>query len=112
MDTPPHPVLHLGRDPSCATDSPGMTGWIVVRGVQSHYNPPKDESQWPPRFVKFILRIAEPATKPVLENSLIPEIWGTEVAFIDARRLGRIRLVDAEDPFTVAYGLLQGGLIF
>ena len=81
----------------------GMTGWIVVQGVKSHYNPPKDEDQWPPRFVKFILKIAEPETKPVLEKSLIPEIWGTEVAFIDARRLGRIRLVDAEDPFTVAY---------
>lgn len=81
----------------------GMTGWIVVRGVKSHYNQSKDEDQWPPRFVKFILKIAEPKSKPSLEKSLIPEIWGTEVAFIDARRLGRIRLVDAEDPFTVAY---------
>ena len=81
----------------------GMTGWIRVRGAKTHYYPSKDENTWPPRFVKFIIKIAEPKIKPSLKGSLIPEIWGTEIAFVDARRLGRIRLVDAEDPFTVAY---------
>ena len=80
----------------------GMTGWIRVRGAKSHYYSTKDEDTWPPRFLKFILKIEEQKTRPSLDGSLIPEIWGTEVAFVDARRLGRIRLVDAEDPFTVA----------
>ena len=82
-----------------------MTGWIRVRGAKTSYSylPSKDEDQWPPRFVKFILKIAEPETRPVFENSLIPEIWGTEIAFVDARRLGRVRLVDSEDPFTESY---------
>jgi formamidopyrimidine-DNA glycosylase len=88
-----------------------MTGWVRVRGAKSHYNPPKDEDEWPPRFVKFILKIEKPKTRPSLENSLIPEIWGTEIAFIDARRLGRIRLVDAEDPFTESYQQSQFLLI-
>lgn len=81
----------------------GMTGWVRVRGVNTHYHPAKDDDSWPPRFVKFILKIAEPKTRPSLEGSLIPEIWGSEIAFVDARRLGRIRLVDAKDPFTTAY---------
>jgi formamidopyrimidine-DNA glycosylase len=85
-----------------------MTGWMRVRGAPSHYYSTKDENEWPPRFVKFILKIAEPKTKPSLEGSLIPEIWGTEIAFVDARRLGRVRLVDAEDPFTVAYCPTEG----
>ena len=79
-----------------------MTGWIRVKGCASHYYPSKDEEQWPPRFVKFIIKVADPESKPTL-TGLIPEIWGTEVAFVDARRLGRIRLVDAQDPFTVPY---------
>jgi formamidopyrimidine-DNA glycosylase len=80
-----------------------MTGWIRVRGVKSHYHEIKEDDAWPPRFVKFILKIAEPKTRPSLDGSLIPEIWGTELAFVDARRLGRIRLVDAKDPFTQAF---------
>ena len=103
MDSPPHPVLHFGIMNMEKELIVGMTGWIRVRGAKSHYYSTKDEDEWPPRFVKFILKIAEPKTRPSLEGSLIPEIWGTEVAFVDARRLGRIRLVDAEDPFIVAY---------
>ena len=83
----------------------GMTGWIRVRGVNTHYYPSKDEDAWPPRFVKFILKIAEPKTKPTFEGSLIPDIWGTEIAFVDARRLGRVRLVNAKDPFTEPYSI-------
>ena len=80
-----------------------MTGWIHVRGAKSHYHSTKDGETWPPRFVKFILKIAEPKTRPSLDGSLIPEIWGIEVAFADARRLGRIRLVNSEDPFNESY---------
>ena len=80
-----------------------MTGWIRVHGAHTHYYSSKDEDAWPPRFVKFIFKIAKPKTKPTFEGSLIPDIWGTEIAFVDARRLGRIRLVDAKDPFAESY---------
>jgi formamidopyrimidine-DNA glycosylase len=103
MESPPHPVLHFGKENPRHDSQIGMTGWIRVRGAKTHYSSPKDEDVWPPRFVKFILKIAKPKTRPSLDRSLIPEIWGTEVAFVDARRLGRIRLIDAEDPFTESY---------
>jgi len=84
----------------------GMTGWIQVLGSKTHYRPEKDEGIWPPRFVKFILKVAE-RERPTLANSLIPDIWGHEVAFVDARRLGRIRLVDAVNPFSVEHALAE-----
>ncbi|KAI0063211.1 AtMMH-1 [Artomyces pyxidatus] len=62
----------------------GMTGMLQVRGeVPIHYReaPRKTSTDWPPRFMKFILHIAsDDPDSPV------------EVAFLDARRLGRIRL--------------------
>ncbi|KAI0903994.1 formamidopyrimidine-DNA glycosylase [Ustulina deusta] len=75
LDTPPHPVMHLG-----------MTGWIHIRGVQTAYNRyaekmnGADKDAWPPKFWKFHL-----------ETDSDPEVG---VAFTDARRFGRIRLVD------------------
>lgn len=71
MDSAPHPVMHLG-----------MTGWIKFSGDDnSHYRPKKEaEEEWPPRFWKFILKTEDDA----------------EVAFVDARRLARIRLVDGK----------------
>ncbi|EAU92978.2 AtMMH-1 [Coprinopsis cinerea okayama7 len=72
------PVLHFG-----------MTGMLHVKGVKPmHYKeaPRKDsEDTWPPRFCKFILHLQNPTGSSNGE----PE---TEVAFIDARRLARIRL--------------------
>ena len=89
LDKPPHPVMHLG-----------MTGWIRVKDAQTHYTPTRDESVWPPRFMKFILKTdAKPTDVP--ENCHIPNCVGSEVAFVDARRLGRIRLIDACDPMTM-----------
>lgn len=71
MNSPPHPVLHLG-----------MTGWIKFSNDDtSYYRPKKEQTQeWPPRFWKFIFKTED----------------DNEVAFIDARRLARIRLVDAD----------------
>ena len=47
----------------------------------AYYKPAKDEgAEWPPRFWKFILETAE-----------TPH---SAAAFVDARRLGRIRLID------------------
>lgn len=59
-----------------------MTGWIKFSNDDSSfYKPTKDEStEWPPKFWKFILVTDE---KPPCE-----------AAFVDPRRLGRIRLLD------------------
>ena len=72
-DSPPHPVMHLG-----------MTGWIRFNNDDASYYKPEKEKpghkDWPPRFWKFIFQT---------------EGDDNEVAFVDARRLARIRLVDA-----------------
>lgn len=73
MDSKPHPLLHLG-----------MTGWIRFSNddTSAYYRPKKEETDWPPRFSKFVLDLkGEPKC---------------EVAFVDPRRLGRCRLIDAE----------------
>lgn len=69
MDKPPHPVMHLG-----------MTGWIKFSNDDTSYYRPKkeEEPEWPPRFWKFMLKTE----------------GDEEVAFVDPRRLARIRLVD------------------
>ncbi|KAK2875141.1 hypothetical protein FQN49_001746 [Arthroderma sp. PD_2] len=74
MSSPPHPVMHFG-----------MTGWLKIRAENTYYRSNgKDEKHeaevWPPRFWKFML-----------ETDHEPK---TEAAFVDARRLGRVRLVD------------------
>ncbi|KAK8066492.1 hypothetical protein PG997_013239 [Apiospora hydei] len=73
LDSPPHPVMHFG-----------MTGWIHIRSEQTGYTryiekTKNDKEEWPPRFWKF-----------QLETDSDPRV---EVAFTDARRFGRIRLV-------------------
>lgn len=68
------PVLHLG-----------MTGAIQVRGGEALYyrkKPKQDPNDWPPKFMKFILHF-----EPLEEGGEI-----TEIAFLDPRRLARIRL--------------------
>ncbi|KAI0809259.1 hypothetical protein BC629DRAFT_1483773 [Irpex lacteus] len=67
------PVMHFG-----------MTGMLQVKGQLATYykeTPRKASTDWPPRFMKFILHIKHRTTGDV-----------TQVAFLDARRLGRIRL--------------------
>lgn len=70
MSSPPHPLMHFG-----------MTGWVKFSNDDSGaYKEKKSDEGWPPRFCKFVLTMkGDPAC---------------EVAFVDARRLGRIRLVD------------------
>ncbi|KAI1454409.1 Formamidopyrimidine-DNA glycosylase N-terminal domain-containing protein [Annulohypoxylon moriforme] len=70
----PHTVLHLG-----------MTGWVEIRGIQTGYSryverTKNNKEQWPPKFWKF-----------QLETDGDPKV---EVAYTDARRFGRVRLVD------------------
>ncbi|KAF2264470.1 formamidopyrimidine-DNA glycosylase [Lojkania enalia] len=73
MESPPHPLMHFG-----------MSGWMKFSNDDTaYYRPTKpEESEWPPRFWKFVLQMKEE-----------PD---TEVAFVDARRLGRVRLIDAK----------------
>jgi formamidopyrimidine-DNA glycosylase len=73
MSSPPHPLMHLG-----------MTGWIKFSNDNTAYYRPtnEDEQEWPPKFWKFRLQM-----------SGLPKC---EVAFVDPRRLGRIRLLDVE----------------
>ena len=75
MSSPPHPLMHLG-----------MTGWFKFSNEQSkpEYKPSsrkvKEDGAWPPKYWKFVLQMdGEPAC---------------EGAFVDSRRLARIRLVD------------------
>ncbi|KAF2638011.1 hypothetical protein P280DRAFT_456786 [Massarina eburnea CBS 473.64] len=73
MESAPHPLMHLG-----------MSGWMKFSNDDTaYYRPAKSgEADWPPKFWKFVLG---------LEGD--PKC---EIAFVDARRLGRIRLVDAK----------------
>lgn len=74
MDKPPHPVMHFG-----------MTGWIHIKGQETYYYKPDASAPapvWPPKFWKFQLTTAD--SPP------------TEVAYSDARRFGRVRLVDCD----------------
>jgi len=62
-----------------------MTGWIHIKDDPlSHYRAKPGDHQWPPRFHKFIFK---------LQNST------NEIAFVDARRLARIRLIDHVDGY-------------
>ncbi|KAI1095712.1 Formamidopyrimidine-DNA glycosylase N-terminal domain-containing protein [Rostrohypoxylon terebratum] len=74
FSAPPHTVLHLG-----------MTGWVEIRGTQTGYSRYVERTkshteEWPPKFWKF-----------QIETDSDPTV---EVAYTDARRFGRIRLVD------------------
>ncbi|KAI5124478.1 hypothetical protein M0805_008360 [Coniferiporia weirii] len=69
------PVLHFG-----------MTGNVLVKGEEPLYykeGPKKGAAEWPPRFSKFILCLSGSGEDTVIRS---------HIAFVDARRLGRIRL--------------------
>jgi formamidopyrimidine-DNA glycosylase len=72
MSSPPHPVMHFG-----------MTGWLKIKSEETYYyktGQKGEEEVWPPKFWKFHLETKEE-----------PKV---EAAFVDARRFGRIRLVN------------------
>ncbi|KAI1118361.1 formamidopyrimidine-DNA glycosylase [Nemania sp. NC0429] len=79
LSAAPHPVMHLG-----------MTGWVHIRGEQTasvryaEMATGPDKEAWPPRYWKFHL---ETETEGDGDAPVC-------VAFTDARRFGRIRLVD------------------
>ncbi|KAJ7226011.1 DNA glycosylase/AP lyase [Mycena pura] len=73
------PVLHFG-----------MTGMLQVKGELATYykeTPKSASTDWPPRFMKFILHLSDSQAGGT-----------TQLAFLDARRLGRIRL--CQTPLT------------
>ncbi|KAK7468485.1 hypothetical protein VKT23_002991 [Stygiomarasmius scandens] len=76
------PVLHFG-----------MTGMLQVRGetpfLYKEGPSKKNHSDWPPRFMKFILHLAHEPNSNTQDSSI------TELAFTDPRRLGRIRLLSS-----------------
>lgn len=71
LDSKPAILVHLG-----------MTGSLVFKGVKpsSYKSFSVDETSWPPRFWKVLVRFET----------------GAEMAFVDSRRFGRFELVD--DP--------------
>ena len=73
MDSPPHALMHFG-----------MSGWMKFSNDDTaYYRPAKqEEAEWPPKYWKFVLELAGE-----------PEC---QIAFVDARRLARIRLIDAK----------------
>lgn len=77
LDKAPHLVMHLG-----------MTGWLHIRNVRTAYTnyykkqSPDEADLWPPKYWRFHLTAAD----------------GTEAAFTDPRRFGRVRLVDCPGP--------------
>ena len=75
MSSPPHPVMHFG-----------MTGWLKFKSEHTYYYQPKagkNEEDWPPKFHKFLL-----------ETEAVNGEEAIEAAFVDMRRLARVRLVD------------------
>lgn len=78
FDKPPHAVMHFG-----------MAGWMKFDVEDSrYYKQAKEkggEEEWPPKYVKFLLKCEKDDDREAVE-----------AAFVDARRLARIRLVDCE----------------
>ncbi|GAB7363487.1 hypothetical protein MBLNU230_g3758t1 [Neophaeotheca triangularis] len=77
FSSPPHAVMHLG-----------MTGWVKFSTEDTaYYKQAKEvergEQEWPPKYMKFLLKCEAEGEKEAVE-----------VAFVDARRLARIRLVE------------------
>lgn len=104
MDSPPHLLMHFGMTgiyPLENSEGYQMTflGWLYIQGESTIDYRGKSlhgEIEWPPKSWKFILKIND--------NKI-------EVAFADARRFGRVRLLDcaAEDIRTTT-PLRENGL--
>ena len=71
----------------------GMTGWMKFDSEDTHYykqakeKDGREAEEWPPKYMKFLLKC---------ENESVDgeERGPVEAAFVDARRLARIRLID------------------
>jgi formamidopyrimidine-DNA glycosylase len=78
FDKSPHAVMHLG-----------MTGWVKFSSEDTGYYRSKKEGQeveeWPPKYMKWLMRFEKEGEREEVE-----------IAFVDPRRLARIRLVECE----------------
>lgn len=79
LDKAPHSIMHLG-----------MTGWIKFNAEETGYyrqavKKDGEKEEWPPKYMKWLIKCDAEGDKEALE-----------VAFVDPRRLARIRLVDCE----------------
>lgn len=84
MSSPPHALMHFG-----------MAGWLKIKDADTYYyrtDKPADK-EWPPKYWKFLF---ETADEPK-----------TEAAFVDFRRLSRIRLVDCAADEIRSYSPLK-----
>ncbi|TFK93000.1 AtMMH-1 [Polyporus arcularius HHB13444] len=96
-----HPVMHFG-----------MTGMLQVKGsLPMHYReaPRKASTDWPPRFMKVSMHFICRTVRLLTCLQFVLHLKGkgddevTQVAFLDPRRLGRIRLCKsplAEPPIS------------
>ena len=97
FDQPPHAVMHFG-----------MTGWMKFDCEDSAYYKQAKEvdrpkEPWPPKYAKFLWK-CEAETIDGKDREAV------EAAFVDARRLARIRLVDCEaDKIRDASPLKENG---
>jgi len=70
----------------------GMTGWVKFSSEDSGYYRSKKEveegAEWPPKYMKWLMKFEKEAGGEKRE--------AVEVAFVDPRRLARIRLVECE----------------
>jgi formamidopyrimidine-DNA glycosylase len=93
FDKPPHAVMHFG-----------MTGWLKLNVEDTGYYKQAKETagkveEWPPKYMKFLWKCDAEGDKEACE-----------AAFVDARRLARIRLVDCEaDKIRDASPLKENG---
>lgn len=71
MSSPPHAVMHFG-----------MAGWLKIKDAATYYYKTEkaEDKEWPPKYWKFLLEVDDESK--------------TQAAFVDPRRLSRIRLVD------------------
>ncbi|KAK0268343.1 hypothetical protein LTR35_015637 [Friedmanniomyces endolithicus] len=100
FDKPPHAVCHFG-----------MTGWMKFDVEETYYHKKavvveeekREKEEWPPKYVKFLLKCGEESVGGVAREAV-------EAAFVDPRRLARIRLVDcAADEIRKASPLKENG---
>lgn len=67
-----------------------MTGWIHIKNdPTAHYRAAKDGDSvppWPPKYHKFIFEFKDS---------------DNQIAFVDSRRLGRIRLIQHNDGYNI-----------
>lgn len=79
LDKAPHSIMHLG-----------MTGWIKFNAEETGYyrqavKKDGEKEEWPPKYMKWLMKCEAEGDREALE-----------VAFVDPRRLAKIRLVECE----------------